>query len=69
MQNTAMSAKSLITLDLVTTVMQNIGTEYDGLLEVHTDCKVAHELLTAERLKSWQCALDGGSTMIKIVET
>ena len=67
MQNTAVAAEALIILDLVKTVAQNIGKYDDGLLNMHTDCKVVWEMLTADRLKASQCALDRGSSIRKII--
>ena len=67
--STAIAAEAIIILNLVTTMVQNIGTEEEGLLKVCTDCKVVHESLITERLKASQCALDRGSIISKIVET
>ena len=38
--NTAMAAEALTMLDLVATVVNNLGATKKGLLKVHTDCKV-----------------------------
>ena len=37
---TAVATQALIKLDLVKTVVQNIGQLDAGLLKMHTDCKV-----------------------------
>ena len=58
----------MITLDLVTMVVKNIGVKEHGRLRVHTDCKVVCDLLTLKRIKASKLALDGGSTISKIVE-
>ena len=67
-QNTSVASGALITLDLVKIVAHNIGKVDAGLLNTHTDCKVEWELLTADRLKASQCALDAGSEISKIIE-
>ena len=71
-QNTSVASGALITLDLVKIVAHNIGKVDAGLLNTHThthtNCKVEWELLTADRLKASQCALDAGSQISKIIE-
>ena len=57
--NTFIEAEALITLDLVTTVVRNIVTEEGGKLKLFTDCKITCDLLTLDRIKANQFALDG----------
>ena len=68
-QNTAIAAESIIVLDLMTMVVQNVGREEERLLKVHTDCEEVHELLITERFKASQCELHRGSIISKIIET
>ena len=68
-QNTAIAAESIIILDLMTMVVQNVGREEERLLKVHTDCEEVHELLITERFKASQCELHRGSIISKIIET
>ena len=64
----AIAAEELIILDLVKTMAQNVAQDGAGLLNTCTYCKVVWEMLTVDRLKARQCALDGGSTISKIIE-
>ena len=68
MQNAAVASEDLIILDLAHTVTQNIGKDYSGSTNMCTDCKIVWQILTVDRLKSNQCALDGGSIISRIFE-
>ena len=46
----------------------NVGKDNAGSINMHTDCKVVSKLVTDNRLKASQCALDGGSTIRRIIE-
>ena len=49
-------------------VAKNVGHIDAGLLNMCTDYKVAEEMLTADALKAIKCALDGRSSISKIIE-
>ena len=55
-------------LDRVKTVAQSIGKHDEGMLNMCADCKLEWGMLTNDRLKSIQCALDRGSIISKIIE-
>ena len=66
--NTVMTTEALIMLDLVATVVRNIGAKERGKLKVCANCKVMCDVLTLDIIKASQFALDGGSIISKIVQ-
>ena len=64
--NTAVADESLIILYLAQTVVQNLGKDDNGSISMHADCQVVCEMLTVDRLKYSQYALDGGSIISRI---
>ena len=63
-----MAAEALIILDLVATVVRNVGAKQRGKFKVYTDCKVTCDVLTLDRIKASQFALDGGGIISKITQ-
>ena len=61
-----MAVDAIIVLDLVTIVVKNIGANESGKLKVFTDCKIASDVITLDRIKASQFALDGGGIISKI---
>ena len=55
-------------LDLVTTVVRNTGVNESGKLKACTDCKIVSDLLTFDRIKASQFALNGGAIIIEIAQ-
>ena len=64
--NTVMAAEALTILDLVATVVSNLGAKKKGKLKVCTDCKVTCDVLMLDRIKASQFVLDGGGIISKI---
>ena len=50
--NTVIAAEAITMLDLVTTVVRNVGVNESGKLKVFTNCKIVRDLLTSERIKA-----------------
>ena len=66
--NVVMAAEALTMLDLVATLVSNLGATKKGRLKVHTECKVTCDVLMLDRTKASQFALDGGGMISKIVQ-
>ena len=63
-----MEAETTIMLDLVTTVVRNIGANESGKLKVFADFKTTSDMLTLDSIKASQFALDGGGIISKIMQ-
>ena len=59
----------MIVFDLVQRAWRNMKIENEGLLKIYLDYKIKWEMLTADRLKVSQCAMDGDSIINKIIES
>ena len=63
-----MTAEAIITLDLATTVVRNIGVNENGKLKAFVDCEMISDMLTLDRTKTSQFALDGRETISTITQ-
>ena len=54
-----------MTLDLVTTVVKNIGANACGKLTVHAYCEIVSDMLILDGIKANQLSLDGGVIISK----
>ena len=66
--NAAAESEEFIVLDLVQIVGKNVRNENKGALKTHLDYKVVLEILTTDRIKTNQCAIDRGSATNKMLE-
>ena len=62
------AAEAITTLCLVTTVVRNIGANESGKIKACTDCKIVSYILTLDRTKASQFALDGGGIISKTIQ-
>ena len=68
MQNAVVAAEDITTLGIVRTVAKNIGVNECRKLKVHADCKIVSDMLTLDRIKASQFALDRGGIISKIMQ-
>ena len=52
MQNVAIATEAITILDLVDTVINNIGGNESGKIAVCNDCKIVNDMLTLDRIKA-----------------
>ena len=66
--NTVIAAEAITTLDIVSTLVRNVGVIESGKLTACTDCKIVSDMLTLDRIKTSPFALDRGGIISKIMQ-